>query len=437
MTATDEMCRVSICTSDHEVDVTLPAHVPIAELMPALLDLVGGGGFAGEPCLTRVGGEVLDTAETLAHGAITDGDLLILTSAAARPMPPPRFDVSTAVTDAVADLTRPPWPAAGRVARSIVLCWAAAQLLAVLGCPTLGPGATRHIAIGATAALLAVAGAVAVRQDRIQCATLGVLAAVFAGLTATLASPGHPGIAGFLLAMSACSATALLMWRILDCAPSVFLPLGATTMATAAATVGAVAGWWALTAAGPMLATASLTILALSTRLSVRSTGLSTPGLSASELDATTRTAHHRLTVLTVTAAAGAALGVVITAATAARPIAAAGLLIVVGAALLLNTRRRTDPYHVVALLLSAGVVMTSLILLCAATTPASTPWLCGALMAVGIAAVWFGRGTRWRLSPAARRAIAILDLAVGAAVVPTAAGAAGVFATLPGIGHP
>ncbi|WP_319430826.1 type VII secretion integral membrane protein EccD [Mycobacterium sp. RTGN5] len=438
MAATDEMCQVSIRTADHEVDVTLPAQVPIAELMPAVVDLIGKDEFAGrEPRLTRVSGEVLNTAATLAQSAIPDGELLILTSAAVRPVPVPRFDAGTAVVDAVAGLIHPSWPAAGRRAGWIVLCWASAVLLVLLGFATLNANAPRHAAIGAAATALALAGAVAVRRDRALASTLGVLAAALAGLTAALASPVHAGLASFLLAMSAGSATSLLAWRLLDCAAVVFLPLAAATMAASAATVGAVAGWWPTTAAGPMVVTASLATLAVSARLSVHSAGLSTADLSGTDLEVRTRTAHDRLTALVMTAAAGAPLGAVVTAATAVRPGVAAGFIAVVCSALLLRAYRQSDPYHHVALVISFGIAMTTLIVLCAIKSPVNTPWLCGGLVAVGAGAVRFRHGGRWRLPPSVRGAITVLDLAVSAAVVPSAAVAAGAFAALPGIGQP
>lgn len=380
MAATDEMCRVSIRTADHEADVMLPAHVPIAELIPAVVDLIGKDDFADTgPHLTRVSGEVLDTAATLAQCAIPDGELLMLTSVAARPARVVTFDVSTAVVDTVASLTRPSWPAANRRAGSIVLCWTTAVLLVLL---------------------------------------------VW----------GQPGLPGFLLAMSATSATSLFAWRLLDWAPLVFLPLATVAMAAAAATVGAVAGWWPPTACGPMLATASVATLAVSARLSVHSAGLSAAG---TELDRKTRAAHRRLTVLTATAAAAAALGAGVTAVTAVRPFVAAGFIAVVGTALLLRSCRQIDPYHVVMLAIASGAAATSLVLLCAIKVPASTPWLCAGLLVVGSGAVWCRQGGRWRLAPATRRAIALLDVAVSAAVVPTAAAAAGVFEALPGIGQP
>jgi hypothetical protein len=237
--------------------------------------------------------------------------------------------------------------------------------------------------------------------------------------------------------MSASSAASLLAWRLLDCAPLVFLPLAAVTMAATAVTAGAVAGWWPTAAVGPMLSVASLTILAVAARLSVHSAGLSTAGLSGTDLDVRTRTARHRLTALIATGAAAAALGTVLTAATAVRPVLSASFIAVVGSALLLRSRRQADPYHVVILTVSSGIATVSLISLSAVKAPVSTPWLCAGLLAVGTGAVWFGHGGQWRLPQAVRGAITVLDLAVSAVAVPSAAVAAGAFAALPGIGQP
>ncbi|EHB58331.1 protein of unknown function DUF571 [Mycolicibacterium rhodesiae JS60] len=332
MTVTDEMRRVSIRAADREVDVVLPAHVPVAELVGEMAGLLGGDEVVGyDPHLTRVSGEVLDPAMTLAQCAIRDGELLLLTSVA-RTESMPRFDASTAVIDVVASST-----------------------------PTVAGPRERAVA------------------------AIGVLSVAFAGLAAALAAPGHLGVPGFLLAMSAMSATSLFTWRLLDCAPVVFLPLAAVAMTASAAAVGAVAGWWPMTAAGPILGLASLALLAVSARLSVRSSGLSTPALPDGDIEARTRTARQRLTMFVVTATEGAALGVAVTAATTTRPLAAGVFIAVASSALVLRACRTVG---------------------------------------------------RWSLPLIVRRAIAVLDLAVGVVVVPSAAAAAGAFTTLPGFGQ-
>ena len=351
----------------------MPARLPIAELMPSVVDLIGCSDLTGKDVgLARVGGEVLDPASALAHHMIRDGELLLLSAAPTRPTGMPRFDTGAAIVDVVAGMAYPRKGASRRRIGRIVVCWCAAMMLVLM-------------------------------------------------------YPGQSGLSGFLLIMSAISATSLVAWRLLDCARLVFLPLAAVTMTAAAMTVGAVFGWWPATAVGPLLVVAALGTLTVSARLSVRGSRLAAVGLSDSELEARTRAAHHRLTLLIVTAAAAAALGTAIAAATALRPAITASFIAVVGATLSLQARHRDDLYRVGALVISSGVSATALIGLCALKIPASTTWLCAGLVVVGVCAAWLP----WRLSAGARRVIAALDLMVSAAVVPAAVGAAGMFEAL------
>lgn len=436
MDATDDTRWVSIRTVDQEVDVALPANIPICDVVPEVLDLIGGDEFVGQTLhLARIDGQVLDPTVTLAGSSVCDGELLIL-SAGARPLPVPRFEVSTVVADAVTAIPPPSWRIVGRTAVWAVVGWATVLLMVVLGRAILVP-ATGHAAVGAVAAVVAVTGAVAVHRvdgDRAGAVGLGVLATVLAGLTAAGAPLGRPGLPAFLLAMSAVSATSLGAWRLLNCAPEVFVPLGAAAMAASAATMGAVAGWWPAPFTGPMLATGSLAALALSARLSVRA--LSTAGLTDAQLEARARTAHHRLTVLVVAAAGAAALGTAVTAATTEQPLFAAGFIAIVGAALALRARSGDVPYRVVTLGIPAGIAWTSLIALSAREAEPNTAWVGGALLLIAAGAAWFGHD-RSRLPVATHRVFSILDLAVAAAVVPSACAAAGAFDGLTAIGLP
>lgn len=433
MDATDDVRRVTIRSTDGEVDVTLSAHQPIGDLLPGVVDLLGGAEFGGHtPHFTRICGQVLDPAVTLADHMVCDGELLIL-SAAARPAPVPRFDASTAVVAALDSLPEPSWWVVRRGAGWVLLGWAATVLAIVLGRTALDPNVARHPSVGAVAAVVALAGAVAVHRvhrDRAGAIVLGVLAAVFAGLTAALVPLGRPGLPAFLLAMSAIAATSLGAWRLLNCAPAVFVPLAAATMAASAVTTGAVADWWPTTAAGPMLATGSLAALALSAGLTVRSSGLPMADLSDASLEARARTAHRRLTALVVAAAGAAALGAAVTAATTTQPPFAAGFIAIVGTALALRTRHHDEPYRVAALAISSVVAATSLIGLSAHAAESSTPWVCVGLLLAAVGVTWFGYGGPARFI-AVRRALSVLDLAVAAAVVPSACAAAGAFSGL------
>ena len=113
----------------------------------------------------------------------------------------------------------------------------------------------------------ALAGAVVLRRDPSLAATLGVVAAALAGLTAQLAVPALPG---FLLAMSAVSATSLIAWRLLDCGTGAFVPIAGATMAVAAVLLVEVLGWLSPAGVGPILSTASLAVLAGAPRLAAR-----------------------------------------------------------------------------------------------------------------------------------------------------------------------
>lgn len=430
---------MSIRTADQEADVVLPTHIPIGELMPAVVDLIGTDQSSGRaPHLTRVCGERLDPAATLAQYAIPDGELLILTTDV-RPAPITRFDSSAVVEDEIAAMP----PAALRITRRVggwcTLGWASTVLLVLLGRPLLDSGASRHPVIGALTALLMLAGATVAQraEPKRSAVSISVLAAVFAGLTAALTIPGRPGMPAFMLAMAAMAAIALLACRLLDCAASVLLPVAATAMAATAATMGAVIGWWSTTAVGPMLVAASVAILTVSARLAVRSSGLTTTGPTDGHLKALARAAHHRLTVIVVATAWTAALGAVLTAATADNPGAAAALIAILAGLLLIRAVRDRDPYRVAAHSFSFGIAVTALAVLCSVEAPQCIPWLCGALLTIVAGTAWLARREPAGFSPAMHRAVSTLDLILGAAIVPASCAATGAFAGLAQIGLP
>ncbi len=438
MAATDQTCQVSIRTADRETDVTLPAAIPIAELMPAVLDVIGAAVFSGrDRHLTRVCGQRLDPEKTLAQSTIHDGELLILTTAAP-PAPTTRFDASGSVADAIAALPEPTWRPTRRSAGHCVLGWAAVALLVLLGRAILDPDASRHPVIAAAAALLAMTGAVTAHRTatgRVTVASLGVLAVAFAGLTAALLPLGPPATPTFLLAMAAIASASLLAWRLLGCAPEVFLPLAVVAMAAVLTTMGAVAGCWPAEAGGPMLAAASVAVLAASARLSVHSSGLARAGFADSHLEALARLAHHRLTLIVATAALSAAFGAAVTAVTTSHSLLAVIFLAVIAALLLLRPLREKSLYRTVAQSISSAITLTVLAGLCAVDAPQSIPWLCGALVLIAAGAVWVAHRGPVHTSPAVRRAASIAELILGAAVVPGACAAAGMFGELAQIG--
>jgi ESX secretion system protein EccD len=419
----DEMCRVSIRSAHRDTDLALPAHLPLCELLPAVVDVVGDDVCGRDVRLVRTDGDVLATARSLAQCGVYDGELLILT-AAAEPTHRPPFDLCGSVADAV-KRTDPGMPTPRLTMAMVVVLWSAAAVAALLGRNGFG-SATSDVGAGCATAMSALVGALVLRRHPSLSVTLGLVAAAFAGLSAQLAMPALPG---FLLAMSAASATLLIAWRLLDCGTGVFLPLSGMTMAAAAASLAQVLGWLSSTGVGPVLTTTSLAVLAVSPRLAARLSGLS-PSVWPDDVERRATSARQILTGLVMAAAATSALGTLATAVLTVRPPEAAAFIATVAAMLLMRSRTHTEPRLVVALVIAAGIAASVFIGLVAVSAPWTTTWLCGPLLAGAAIAMVFG-STDLSLSPAADRVMAAVEFSTGAAVVPLACTAAGFFVAI------
>lgn len=420
---TAEMCRVSIRSAHHDTDLALPADLPICELIPSVVDLLGDDVCGRDVRLLRSGGDVLDAARTLAQCGVYDGESLILT-AATESTHQPRFDLCDSVVHAVGQ-TDPGIPAQRpKVAMVAVLCSAAA--VAVLLGSNAFAASTAIVGAGCGTTISALVGAVALRRDPTLAVTLAVVAAALAGLSAQVAVLALPG---FLLAMSAVSAISLIGWRLLDHGTAMLLPLAGMTMPAAAAALAGALGWLAPVAVGPVLATASLVVLAAAPRLAARLSGLS---VSARPDDIERRAANARQILnLLVTATAGAsAVGTLVTAVLAVRPLEAVSFITGVAAILLLRCRIHPDPQRVAALAISAGLVVMVVIGLLAVHAPWATTWLCGLLIAGAATAIALDKADL-SLSPTADRVISALEYTVGAAVIPLGCVAAGFFTAI------
>ncbi|MFL6110967.1 MAG: EsaB/YukD family protein [Catenulispora sp.] len=102
-------CRVTVVTPTRRVDVALPEDVPLAELLPELLRLIGdpvpapAGGAAtlNGYVLTGADGTALDTSAALAEQGVLDGGVLRLRSADDVPEAAVHDDIADAVAEAV------------------------------------------------------------------------------------------------------------------------------------------------------------------------------------------------------------------------------------------------------------------------------------------------------------------------------------------------
>ncbi|WP_219418453.1 EsaB/YukD family protein, partial [Pseudonocardia nigra] len=112
MPATDAAhCRVTVLAPRRRVDVALPADIPVAELVPMVLELVGEPVFGLRPepwRLSGVAGGPLPSAATLTELGVLDGELLRIAPDAPAPAPPVFDDpvdalAATAAADSPAD----------------------------------------------------------------------------------------------------------------------------------------------------------------------------------------------------------------------------------------------------------------------------------------------------------------------------------------------
>jgi type VII secretion integral membrane protein EccD len=184
--ATTGLCRLTVVAPTTRVDLALPDHVPVADMVPTLLryagpelaeDGVDHNGWA----LARLGGDVLDTARTLGQLGVRDGEQLYLTPRGDA-APPLVFDD---VVDALATGTRERgarWTPA--TTRTFALATAAVALLAgagvlVLSGPPHLPGALAGLAM---AVALVIAGTTCSRAfgESQAGALLGLLALPYA-----------------------------------------------------------------------------------------------------------------------------------------------------------------------------------------------------------------------------------------------------------------
>lgn len=239
-----DLARVTILAKHTQVDMAIPVDVPVALVIPSVVDMVAqhsrsndfdNEGERFEPAewvLARIGHPPFSNSLSLGEHGVRDGELLMLESAS-HTAPTPLFDdIMYNVAIADADHFRGWTPRTARLTGSIL-----AALTMLVGCLGLlaAPEALPVWVSGsvalAVAILLVVAGMVLSRMYG-DTATALVLAgcALPAAFTAgMLYVPDHYGWAHLLLASSLLGATAILSWRVTGVGLALFI--GAATLA--------------------------------------------------------------------------------------------------------------------------------------------------------------------------------------------------------------
>jgi type VII secretion integral membrane protein EccD len=235
--AEPELCRVSVIGGDTQLDVGLPATVPVAAFIGDLVALIESrnprlpdqedGGVPSRPqhwTLARLGRNMIAPGQTLGEADVHDGELLVLRPVAAKESPALFDDVIDAVARLTAEEFRG-WSAGA--ARWTGLVAALIGVLAALGVAAASrAGGDRWTApsllTGAAVAALVAAVIVARRYgDELTATVLTacMLLSIFGG--AALFVPGDLGSPQLLLGSAAALLLAVIGYRLIGAGPAV------------------------------------------------------------------------------------------------------------------------------------------------------------------------------------------------------------------------
>jgi type VII secretion integral membrane protein EccD len=202
-TTGSDLCRVAIVAPHRRIDLSLPADIPLAHMLPTLLqvagaDLADSGLRHSGWILQRLDEPPLDEARSLSDLGVRDGELLYFRPELAQ-LPEVTFDdvadvVATGVNE-YADRWRPETTRRAGLAGTAVALLAGAAALALAGPPW---GLLAAVA-GAVALALTVGAAVLSRAlgDAAAGAVLGWAALPYAFLGGLLAPARPVGLAAF------------------------------------------------------------------------------------------------------------------------------------------------------------------------------------------------------------------------------------------------
>jgi type VII secretion integral membrane protein EccD len=454
--------RVSVYADSFHVDLVLSAEVPIASLIPPIVDILATqGSHRAEPVAVRhqlslSGNIALDPAKTLSQLGIRDGTTLILTSSSTV-LTPPRFDdVAEAVSMSLAAVVRPWTRQAARLISILAASCLAGTGAAVLirtAFDTNGARRSGCAVVAAVAGLIALPAAVVafrVFRDRTAGLALGLAASGFAALAGLLAIPGNVGAPNALLAMAA-TATSATAIRVMSCCVTVFTALACFAgIETAAAAVSAVTAA-PLQAIGAASAAISLVLVEASAPLSIMLAGLSSqvmpdpdgarekPMVAPHRLNASAIRANTWLTGLVVAFSAAAALGAIGAAVgtyfTGGRGMVGIAFTTITGGVLLLRARSHRDLARSVPLAVAGTVTLSATLVVAVITYPPHTPYIVAASMMLAAAALCLGFiAQTMTFSPVGRRSVELLEYLALAVIVPLACWICGLYGAARGM---
>ncbi|UFS95435.1 type VII secretion integral membrane protein EccD [Nocardia huaxiensis] len=471
-----ELCRVSVIGGNTQVDVGLPATVPIGAFIGDLVALIasrnpdpvdaedGSAALKSEHwTLARLGRDALPPGRTLAEAEVYDGELLVLRAVGAKEAPALFDDVIDAVARLTANDFRGWSPVAAKWSGLIVAV--TATILALLlfaerrgSDGGLGTGfLCLGVAVGA-----GVAAAIAARKylDTVTGVGLSVCALLLCFGGGALLVPGQLGSSAALLGFSATLVAAVALYRATGVGAT--LTAAAITIAVFAGGSAAVRLIWdtdpAHLASGVMVAGIALLsavprLAALAARLPVPP--VPTAGAAIDPADHEPRPTLEGIGAIGATALPSAAgLGQRADAANRYQTgmIAAAALAVVTGAlgaidpwdaprwqqlalaviaAVILSLRGRAfaDLAQAAAMISAAALLIAGLLVGLALADPARLVLCGGLLLGFALLVVVFGVvGPHLEITPVTRRAGEIFEYLLICAIIPLVLWITGVY---------
>ena len=424
-----DLRRVSVHTDAAVLDLSLPAAVPVATLIPSIIDILAGRAIAGDVVatgfqLSRPGLPALLASTTLAENAIPDGAVLILSRSSPESPALRHHDTAEAMS---AQLGTADLPGEEHMARLVGAI--AAGIITAAGLLVSVRNALHGNITGATAGAAALAGLAALllatiaqraRRDPTTGLTLCLIASGFGAVAGLLAVPGPLDTPNVLLAATGAAATAVLALRVTGC--------GVATLTAVAcfAGIAAVAALAGVVTAAPLHAIASVCVLGsvglleMSPRMSIVLAGLSPTRLREGHLATKAIHADRLLTSLFAGFAWSAAVGAVVT----GRVV----FSIVTGALLLLRARS-LDKTRMLVFSSSGTVTIATTF---AAAAPQHGPAIVAVTAVLAAAAIYLGSATS--LSPVGRRGVELMECVALVAMVPLTCWICGLFTAVRGL---
>ena len=447
------LCRVSVHAGAAVVDLALPSGMPVAALLPPIVDILKAHGVSdlvgARYQLTIPGTATLDSSMTLAQNGVCDGDLLVV-SRSATPLPAFRHDdVAEAVSETLNGRTSS--PSRIRRVRRLSAALAAGSLTGIgdlaLIRNTFTANAEGHL--GETAGIAALVAFVAAMtatlarrayRDAMAGLTLSLIATAFAATAGFLAVPGAPGLPNVLLAAAAAAVAAALAMRVSDCGESTLTTVSCFATLVAVATFGGVATGAPLYVVGAVSTLVSLGLLGVAAHAAVVLAGLSPKqagfATAVCDLGAKALRADAWLSTLLAAFSSLAAIGAIVTV-LAGTPRSGCTAFAAATGALLLLRANSADTNRNLVCVIGAVVAIGTTFGLTAIRAPEHGPWIAAGTTLAVAAAVYLGFvAPGISFSPIARKSIELLECLVLIAMVPLTCWICGLYGAARGV-HP